>query len=229
MFALSPFGGDAGYRAHRYRRQAVNPVQSLPWWSTPSFVVDEQPSPPPLPLTLSVVGRIKNNNSGFLNSVSNNASLLGKTYIPSGAVASVFHNSTTHRNHDNSKKVNSLEYLLVYTPSGYAIQYELLPSVGIQHVDVGSRAQPTSYQPGQDEDLGVIFEPRQWWQVSRRLDSPEREECICATSIYNICVGGQKLVKNDSVKQNDRAHWFLSNAEVQINSGRLPLWQNTKV
>ncbi|KAI3760072.1 hypothetical protein L1987_50462 [Smallanthus sonchifolius] len=228
VFALSPFGGDVGYRAHRSHARAVNPVQSLPWWSTPSFVIDEQPFPPPLPLTLSVVGRIKNNNSGFLNSVSNTA-FLGKTNIPSGAVASVFHNSTTYCNQDISKKVNSLEYLLVYTPSGYVIQYELLPSVMIQHIDVGSRTQFASNQPSQDDELGVIFEPHQWWQVSRRLDSPEREECISATSIYNVWGGGQKLVKNDSVKQNDRAHWFLSNAEVQINSGRLPLWQNTKI
>ncbi|KAD6120161.1 hypothetical protein E3N88_11432 [Mikania micrantha] len=227
VFALSPFGGDVGYQTHRSHSRAVNPVQYLPWWSTPSFVIDEQPFPPPLPLTLSVVGRIKNNNSGFLNSVSNTA-FLGKPNISSGAVASVFHNSTTYRNQDISEKVNSLEYLLVYTPSGYVIQYGLLPSVGIQHID-GSKTQPASYQLGQDEELGVIFESRQWWQVSRRLDSPEREECISAASIHNVYVGGQKLIKNDSVKQNDRAHLFLSNAEVQINSGRLPLWQNTKV
>ncbi|XP_076901145.1 autophagy-related protein 18g-like [Bidens hawaiensis] len=229
VFALSPFGGDVSYRAQRSHGQTVNPVQSLPWWSTPSFVIDDQPFPPPIPLTLSVVGRIKNNNLGFLNSVSNTASFLGKTNIPSGAVASVFHNSTTHCNQDISKKANSLEYLLVYTPSGHVIQYDLVPSMGIQHIDVGSRSQPVSYHPGQEEELGVSFESRQWWQVSRRLDSPEREGCISATSLYNVSVGGQKLVKNDSVKQNDRAHWFLSNAEVQINSGRLPLWQNTKV
>ncbi|XP_076890513.1 autophagy-related protein 18g-like [Bidens hawaiensis] len=227
VFALSPFGGDVSYRAQRSRSQTVNPVQSLPWWSTPSFVIDDQPFPPPIPLTLSVVGRIKNNNAGFLNSVSNTASFLGKTNIPSGAVASVFHNSTTYRNQDISKMVNSLEYLLVYTP-GHVIQYDLVPSMGIQHIDVGSRSQPVSYQSGQEEELGVIFESRQSWQVSRRVDSPEREGCTSATSLYNVSVGGQKLVKNDSLKQNDRAHWFLSNAEVQINSGRLPLWQNTK-
>ncbi|KAJ0742650.1 putative transcription factor WD40-like family [Helianthus annuus] len=229
VFSLSPFGGETGYRFQRSHSRAVNPVQSLPWWSTPSFVIDEQPLLPPHPLTLSVVGRIKNNNSGFLNSVSNTASFLGKTNIPSGSVASVFHNSTTYRNQNMSKKVNSLEYLLVYTPSGYVVQYELLPSVGIQQIDVGSRTQPISYQPSQDDELGVIFEPCQWWQVSRRLDFPEREECISATSVYNVCMGSQKLVENDSVKQNDRAHLFLSNAEVQINSGRLPLWQNAKV
>ncbi|XP_024981378.1 autophagy-related protein 18g isoform X2 [Cynara cardunculus var. scolymus] len=240
VFVLSPFGGDADCRTHGSQSQAINPVQSLPWWSTPSFVIDEQPFPPPSPLTLSVVGRLKNNSSGFLNSVSNAASsAVGKTHLPSGAVASVFHNSMTYRYQDVSTKVNSLEYLLVYTPSGYVIQYELMPSMGIQH---GSRTQSVSHQPSQVEELGVTFESRQWWQVCRRSDSPEREESISVTSIncresamptynsrVNICMGGQKLVKSDSVKRNDRAHWFLSNAEVQINSGRLPVWQNAKV
>nr|KAJ0185742.1 hypothetical protein LSAT_V11C900457170 [Lactuca sativa] len=237
VFALSPFGGDTSYRNHGFQSRSVNPVRSLPWWSTPSFVViDEQPLPPPAPLTLSVVGRIKSNSSGFLNSVTNAASsVVGKTQMPSGAVASVFHNSMAYRNHDVSKNSNSLESLLIYTPSGYAIQYELLPSMGTQ-IDVGSR---TQYQLGQDEESGVIFESRQWWQVCRRLDSPEREECISVTgqgsktSFYNsrgnVSMGGQNLVKSDAVKRNDRAHWFLSNAEVQINSGRLPVWQNTKV
>ncbi|KAI3678973.1 hypothetical protein L6452_38277 [Arctium lappa] len=240
VFVLSPFGGDADYRTHGSQSQAINPVQSLPWWSTPSFVIDEQPFPPPSPLTLSVVGRIKNNSSGFLNSVSNAASsAVGKTHLPSGAVASVFHNSMTYRYQDVSTKVNSLEYLLVYTPSGYVIQYELMPSMGIHH---GSRTQSVSHQPSQVEELGVTFESRQWWQVCRRSDSPEREESISVTSFNcresamstynsqaNIHMGGQKLVKSDSVKRNDRAHWFLSNAEVQINSGRLPVWQNAKV
>ncbi|KAI3506713.1 hypothetical protein L1887_21276 [Cichorium endivia] len=239
VFALSPFGGEVGNRNRGFQSRSINPVQSLPWWSTPSFVIDEQPLPPPSPLTLSVVGRIKNNSSGFLNSVTNAASsVVGKTQMPSGAVASVFHNSMAYRKQDASKNVNSLEYLLVYTPSGYVIQYELLPSMGIP-IDVGSRTQSGQYQPGLDEELGLIFECRQWWQVCRRLDSPEREECIPAssqgskTSFYNcrdnVCMGGETLVKNDSVKRNDRAHLFLSNAEVQINSGRLPIWQNTKV
>nr|XP_043637321.1 autophagy-related protein 18g [Erigeron canadensis] len=228
VFVLSPFGGDVGYRSQGLQIQAISRVRSLPWWSTPSFVMDDQMFPPPPPLTLSVVGRLKNNSSGFLNSVSNAASFVGKTIIPSGAVAAVFHNSMTCRNQDVSKKVNSLENLLVYTPSGYVIQYELLPSMGIQHIDVGSR-NSVSYQTGHEE-LGVKFESRQWWLVCRRLDSPEREECVSTTSdpSDSVYVGGQSLVISDSML-NDRSHWFLSNAEVQIHSGRLPLWQSTKV
>lgn len=227
VFALSPFGGDVYHRNHGFRSQSVNPVRSLPWWSTPSFVIDDQPLPPPPPLTLSVVGRIKNNSSGFLNSVTNAASsVVGKTQMPSGAVASVFHNSMAYHKQDVSKNNNSLEYLLVYTPSGYVIQYELLPSMGIQ-IDVGSRTQTGLYQ---DDESGVVFECRQWWQVCRRLDSPEREECISVSSQGSkASFYSENLVKSDSMKRNDRAHLYLSNAEVQINSGRLPIWQNTKV
>ncbi|KAL4558811.1 hypothetical protein LXL04_037013 [Taraxacum kok-saghyz] len=214
VFSVSPFGGDVSNRNHGFRSQSVNPVKSLPWWSTPSFVTENQCLPPPPPLTLSVVGRIKNNSSGFL-----------KTQMPPGAVASVFHNSMACNNHGGLKNADSLECLLVYTPSGYVIQYELLSSMGIQ-----------VSQPGQDDESGVVFECRQWWQVCRRLDSPEREECVLVgsqgakPSFYDsVSMGGQNLGKSDGVKRNDRAHWFLSNAEVQINSGRLPVWQNTKV
>ncbi|XP_071717642.1 autophagy-related protein 18g-like isoform X2 [Rutidosis leptorrhynchoides] len=223
VFALSPFGSDPHYQTRAHR--AINPVRSLPWWATPSFVIDEPLPPPPAPLTLSVVGRIRNNSSGFFNTISNATSSVGKMIIPSGVVASIFHNSMSYCNQNSSSRVNSLEYLLVYTPSGFVIQYELLPSMGIQNIDVGSRSQSVSYQ---DEELGLIFKSHQWWQVCRRLDSPEREECISSTTFNaqesaNVCVG------SDSVKRNDGAHLFLSNAEVQINSGRLPVWQNTKV
>ena len=30
----------------------------------------------------------------------------------------------------------------------------------------------------------------------------------------NVSIGGQNLGKSDGVKRSDRAHWFLSNAEV---------------
>lgn len=198
---------------------------------------------PPHPLTLSVVSRIKDNNSGLLNSISNGGSSGGrKVSVPSGAIAAVFHNSMPRSFQDAYRRKNSLEHMLVYTPSGYVIQHELLASIRIEPSEVGPKTRRGSYLHSQNEDLRIKVEPVQWWDVCRRLDSPEREECILLTTsdgkeIAEVVdnyrtddsVGGEKSVKSDLVKPFEGSHWFLSNAEVQINSGRLPIWQKSKV
>ncbi|KAL6324321.1 hypothetical protein AAG906_012567 [Vitis piasezkii] len=92
IFVLSPFGGESGLQIQNsHVRSSLLPVLSLPWWSTSSFMINQQSfsPPPPQTITLSVVSRIKN--SGWLNSVSNVASsAAGKVSVPSGAVAAVF-------------------------------------------------------------------------------------------------------------------------------------------
>ncbi|KAA8543189.1 hypothetical protein F0562_021316 [Nyssa sinensis] len=255
IFVISPFGGDGGLQTPNSHGEepSLYPLLSLPWWSTSSFIVNQQsfpPPPPPPPLTLSVVSRIKNSNSGLLNSVSNAAaSAAGKVSMPSGAVAAVFHNSKSRSSQDVHSR-NSLEHLLVYTPSGQVIQYELLPSIGVEPNDGGIMTQSGSYVHTQDDELRVKVEPVQWWDVCRRSDRPEREECISASGAIsdrqeamgiiednyrtnflevNDRVGGKKSVKGDAEKPHDRSHWYLSNAEVQINYGKLPIWQKSKI
>ncbi|MCD7453901.1 hypothetical protein HAX54_022607 [Datura stramonium] len=125
-------------------------------------------APTPAPITLSVVNRIKNVNSGWLNTVSNAAS----------------------------------------SAAGKG-------------------------------DIGVKVDPIQWWDVCRRADWPEREECI-----HGITLGGREAPdmvmgeslsedddtgEKDSAKLCDRSHWYLSNAEVQLKSGRIPIWQKSKI
>uniref|UniRef100_A0A5B7ARY2 Putative autophagy-related protein 18g n=2 Tax=Davidia involucrata TaxID=16924 RepID=A0A5B7ARY2_DAVIN len=251
IFVISPFGGDAGFQTLKSHGEepSLDPLLSLPWWSTSSFIINQQSFPPPPPLTLSVVSRIKNSNSGLLNSVSNTAaSAAGKVSVPSGAVAAVFHNSKSRSFQDVHSRANTLEHLLVYTPSGQVIQYELLPSIVVEPSDGGLRTRSGSYVHTQDDELRVKVDPVQWWDVCRRSDRPEREECIsgttsdrketveiieddCRTNFLEINdgVGGKKLVKSDAVKPHERSHWYLSNSEVQINSGKLPIWQKSKI
>ncbi|KAM7495939.1 hypothetical protein LguiA_020353 [Lonicera macranthoides] len=247
IYVLSPFGGDPGFQTHDSRGEcsAPFPVVSLPWWFTSSFIINRQSSSPPPPVTLSVVSRIKDNNSGLLSSVSNvAASAVGKVSVPSGAVAAVFHNSMPLGLEDASTKrnCNSLEHLLVYNPSGYVVQHELVPSVGFEPSDFGLKTQSPSYLHMQDEELRIKVEPVQWWDVCRRSDCPEREESISGTAsdirktaeVIGYCktnesVGGKKLLKGNSLKPPERSHLFISNAEVQISSGRFPIWQNSKI
>lgn len=257
VFVLSPFGGDSGFHtlSSPGGEPVLFPVLSLPWWCTSSGITDQQCLPPPPPVTLSVVSRIKYSSFGWLNTVSNTAaSSTGKVFVPSGAVAAVFHNSISRSPQLANSRTNSLEHLLVYTPSGHVVQHELLPSIGVGPSDSGSRIRVTSSVRIQEDDLQVRVEPVQWWDVCRRSDWPEREESISEATCdgqdaveavqnkpecednygidfldINDCIGGKKTFKTCSGKSHERSHWYLSNAEVQVNSGRLPIWQSSKV
>ncbi|GAB4835876.1 hypothetical protein Ancab_000794 [Ancistrocladus abbreviatus] len=242
IYVLSPFGGESGLGVNScVEGPPLSLSSTLPWWSTSSITTIQQPfhAPPPAPVTLSVVSRIRTGNSGWLNAVSNAASsAAGMISMPSGAVCAVFHSCAPHASQLGGSNTAALEYLLVYSPSGHLIQYELLPSVG-EELSGTSRTVSSSLGPMQDEELRVKSEPVQWWDVCRRADWPEREECITG-----ITVG----VKNSSVimmvgsacedtytggkgevKLREQCHWYLSNAEVQMSYLRIPIWQNSKM
>ncbi|CAN6693871.1 unnamed protein product [Malus baccata var. baccata] len=257
VFVLSPFGGDAGFRLlnNHGEEPSLCPVLTLPWWSASSCIINQQSFPPPPPVALSVVSRIKYSSFGWLSTVNNaTASATGKVFVPSGAVAAVFHNSLCQSlQHCNSRK-STLEHLLVYTPSGHVVQHELQPRIGVEQSHSGLSTQVATSMHMQDEDLRAKVEPIQWWDVCRRSDWPEREDSSFGTTSdrqevagiiqnksgsdgthrmesldLNGAVGGEGRLKTYSGKVHDRSHWYLSNAEVQISSLRLPIWQKSKI
>jgi len=249
IFVLSPFGGDASLQQQTTHSDGPSlvPTLTLPWWSTSSYVMDQQFLPPPPPMTLSVVSRIKSN-SGWLNTVSNvAATATGKAPLPSGAMAAVFHNSIYQNTQPVHSKANSLEHLLIYSPSGHLIQHELLPSVGADSSDSSSRTSSGPLLQLQDDELHVNAEPVQWWDVCRRSNWPEREENIsrfffgsrpvetvmdtsdCEDSETSSISSSNYAAGREFGKSHERARWYLSNAEVQVNSGRIPIWQKSKV
>ncbi|KAE8685501.1 Autophagy-related protein 18g [Hibiscus syriacus] len=256
IFVLSPFGGDTGFQtlSSQGEEPSLSPVLSLPWWSTSSCVTNQQSFPPPLPVALSVVTRIKYSSFGWLSTVSNAAnSATGKVFVPSGAVSAVFHNSISPALQHVDQRTTSLEHLLVYTPSGHVVQHELLPSIGADSGASNLKFQTTAYTHVQEDDLTVKVEPVQWWDVCRRSDWPEREECISKATFerqdvaedveskpvseefgidsleINDNVSGEMNTKPFLTKPHDSFHWYISNAEVQVNSWRLPIWQKTKI
>ncbi|KAF5946188.1 hypothetical protein HYC85_016416 [Camellia sinensis] len=243
IFVLSPFGGETGLQIQNSHVDGPSlvPVLSHPWWFSSSLMINQKSCPsPPQPITLSVVSRIRLGTFGWLNTVSNAASsAAGKAALPSGGVAAIFHSSVHPHMRPALSNVNALEHLLVYTPSGNVIQYELLPSVGGEQGESPSRTRTGSLVQMPEEELRVKFEPVKWWDVCRRLDWSEREE-----SIYGIATGGQEsaamvmdtlayqdndTVEKDLVKRHEHARWYLSNAEVQIRSRRIPIWQMSKI
>ncbi|WCJ43210.1 hypothetical protein M5689_023967 [Euphorbia peplus] len=241
IFVLSPFGGENVLQIQNSNIDgpSLMPVVSLPWWSTPSFMVNQQSfssSPPPSPVTLSVVSRIKNN-SGWLNTVSNAASS-GKISVQSGAIAAVFHSCVPQNLQPaHLKNVNALEHLLVYTQSGHLVQYKLLSSVGSESTESVLRTGQVPSMPMQEEELRVNVESVQWWDVCRRVDWPEREECITGITL------GRKETIDTPMETSDcdeydpgqvellkaHEHLYLSNAEVHMSQWRIPIWQKSKM
>jgi hypothetical protein len=214
---------------------------------------NQQSLSPPTAVALSVVSRIKYSSFGWLNTVSNaTTAATGKVFVPSGAVAAVFHKSVTHDLQLNSR-TNALEHILVYTPSGHVVQHELLPSVCTESPENGLRVQKTSHVQVQEDDLRVKVEPIQWWDVCRRSDWLETEERLpksitekqydletvsnhltshedaCLSLDMNSHFSEDKYLKSCSEKPPERSHCYLSNFEVKVTSGMLPVWQNSKV
>lgn len=257
VFVLSPFGGDAGFRLLNTQGEepSLYPVLSLPWWSTSSCIINQQSFPPPPPVSLSVVSRIKYSSFGWLSTVNNTApSATGKVFVPSGAVAAVFHNSLSQSVQHSNSRTGTLEHLLVYTPSGHVVQHQLQPRIGVEQNHSGLSNHTATSMHMQEEDLRVKVEPIQWWDVCRRSDWPVREDSVLGATYdrqevpemlqnksgsngtygmesleLNGAVGGENKLEAYSGKLHDRSHWYLSNAEVQISSLRLPIWQKSKV
>ncbi|KAL2320903.1 hypothetical protein Fmac_029872 [Flemingia macrophylla] len=255
LFVLSPFGGDPGFRitSTQGEEPSLLPVFSLPWWYTPAAISYQQSLPPPAPIVLSAASRIKYSSFGWLNTVHNSAAnVTGKVFVPSGAIAAIFHNSLSNSQQLVNSKAKPFEHILVYTPSGHVVQHELLPSVGGETTDSGLRNQSTSLLHMQEDEFRVKVEPIQWWDVCRRSEWPERGDPCCNTferqvgiervqekiaysdihglDFMGICDGpGEKTVKSSTGNMQERFHWYLSNAEVQVNFGRLPIWQKSKI
>ncbi|XP_010550088.1 PREDICTED: autophagy-related protein 18h-like [Tarenaya hassleriana] len=231
IFVLSPFGGEnvLEIRNSHASGSVLAPSLSLPWWSSSSFTTNHFSPPPPASVNLTVISRIKSNN--FLQAAS---SVAGKPSFPSGALAVVFHQSVPAE----SLSDHALEYLLVYTPSGHVVQYKLVPPVGGDLAESNSRIGAVSL-PTSEEELRVKVEPVQCWDVCRRTDWPEREE-----NIHGLTLGGRETADiimdasdgedndighKELVKPPEKHQVYLANAEVQINSGRRPIWQNSKI
>ncbi|KAK4441711.1 Autophagy-related protein 18g [Sesamum alatum] len=129
------------------------------------------------------VSRIKCSDSGLVGSMSNAAaSMVGKIWVPSGAVAVIFHNSKTTSSPNVNMRAIPLENVLVYAPSGFVVQYEILSSVWPELSENRTESWLVPQASSQNEELRVKVKPTKWWDVCRRSDNLEREECIAWSS-----------------------------------------------
>ena len=71
---------------------------------------------------------------------------------------------------------------------------------------------------GDDKDVADIVQSKSDCE-EYRIDSPE----------INDSVSGEKASDFFPTKPHESFHWYLSNAEVQVNSWKLSIWQKSKV
>ncbi|KAG6493721.1 hypothetical protein ZIOFF_048721 [Zingiber officinale] len=248
IYLLSPFGGDVTLRAQETPGEGPIAVPSLtlPWWTPSCCLLHHQSIAPPPPITCSVVGRIKKGNSSWLSIADKVAtSAAGKVPPSSGAIAAVFHNSQCCETLKVPSKEDSLENLLIYSPSGYVIQHELLPSSLFKKCDGSLKAAPASLLQMQDEELCINAESVLWWDVCRRQNWTEKEEDISRVIFNNLpnsenfmdssedngtysmprtnTASGTELERSRSARQ------YISNAEVQTTTGKIPKWQTSMI
>ncbi|KAK9092131.1 hypothetical protein Syun_027042 [Stephania yunnanensis] len=127
LFAISPSGGivnlnstDANSKYDSIRSNVTSGTAGLPKLNQQSLCASGPP------VTLSVVSRIKNGNSGWRGTVSGAAAAAtGRISSLSGAIASSFHNCKCDDAYAEFNTLRTKYHLLVFSPSGCVIQYVL--------------------------------------------------------------------------------------------------------
>ncbi|KAJ1433938.1 WD40-repeat-containing domain superfamily [Sesbania bispinosa] len=156
---------------------------------------------PPPPIVLSVVSRIKNNNAGWLNTVSNAASsAAGKVSIPSGLVL-----------------VLLLLPPLRAEPSGTVPRLDPVPAAQIQEENLGVKVEPIQWWD--------VRRRHDWPEREVHIlgNTLEASEVILETLDYQ----DNSVVNINSVKLHEQCHF--SSAEIQISSGKISIWQKSEV
>ncbi|XP_057817803.2 autophagy-related protein 18g isoform X2 [Cryptomeria japonica] len=256
LFAISPYGGVVGAHTHGdgsmngSRRCVLAPSSTLPWWSNnePLKINQQALSPPPHPINLSVVTRIKNGNGMWHNPVSSAAAVAtGKMKSP--AVAALFHNSSGCNVENDLGKSLSKDQLWVFSSSGHLIRYAF-HTTGHEYVSHSSNGgigvHPSG--PSQTQDFGVFVEPLQKWDVARKLNWVEREENVdnlsCETLAGEISQRGLEGYGNSTAISNstdnessekeeiiakEKHCEYISNAEMQTHQRWPPVWAKSEI
>lgn len=162
MYAISRFGGHVGPSTHvRSPDRGQSPAAT---WHSPNG--SHVGSPPGV--TLSVVARIRNSNGGWRGSVTGAAAAAtGRANTLTGAVATCFHSGRVKIAVEERAAGFLEEQLYVLSPQGYLLRYWLRPYIGSE-----------SSSANAPEVLKLAIEPRERWDVCRRVSWVEREERV---------------------------------------------------
>uniref|UniRef100_A0A7I4EFI3 BCAS3 domain-containing protein n=1 Tax=Physcomitrium patens TaxID=3218 RepID=A0A7I4EFI3_PHYPA len=252
LYAISPFGGVVGPQSH-----GTVPIDGLigpsltqapvfPWWSNtgPLSLNQQALHPPPPALTLNVVGRIKNGNGGWRGTVTSAAvTATGRPNIPAGAVAAVFHDGGGAVVESGVGVGTLKDQLWVLCPTGHLLRYLLRPAIGGESGYTNGLPQmagmSTTGSPGLAQELKVVVEPLERWDIARRPNWVEREERVEGLGAHHeegvlansgsVAISVGAVVKEGTTTE-EMQRWFMSNAELQMYQARpVPIWAKSKI
>ncbi|XP_024362578.1 autophagy-related protein 18h [Physcomitrium patens] len=251
LFAISPFGGVVGPQTHAavpidgLIGPTLTPAPVFPWWSStgPVNLNHQALYPPPSAISLNVVSRIKNGNGGWRGTVTSAAvTATGRSNVIAGAVAAIFHDGGGVGVESDVGVGTLKDQLWIFGPTGHLLRYLLRPSVGGDVGYINGLPQMAGIgapgSPGLPQELKVIIEPVEKWDVSRRPNWVEREERVDAQDEDHqeaeVRSGSTRISLGTVVKEGmttkEMQRWFMSNAEVQMHQARpVPIWAESKI
>jgi hypothetical protein len=254
LFAISPFGGVVGPQTHGtvpidgLIGPTLIPAPAFPWWSStgPARLNQQALPPPPPAINLNVVSRIKNGNSGWRGTVTSAAvAAAGRPNALAGAVAAVFHAGGAAGVESEIETGTLKDQLWILYPTGHLLRYVLHPTAGDPNGVTGMAGVSAPGSPGLPQELKVVVEPLERWDVCRRPNWMEREERIDSQRAFHedaghgvrakssgmLSQGGSPgMLGKEGMTIEEMQCWFMSNAEVQMHQARpLPIWAKAKV
>ncbi|CAA6674447.1 unnamed protein product [Spirodela intermedia] len=160
-----------------------------------------------LPVTLSVVSRIRNGSNWWRSAVNGAAAAATGRISPfSGAIASAFHNCSG--NH----------HLLVFSPSGCVVQYVLH---GI-------------YEPTQGSGAVLVVEATQKWDICHKQNRRDRGDNVdiygdhgsggSAKPVHKVMRKGAGEAAKPVLAAEERQHLYISEVELCTHAAKTPLW-----
>ncbi|KAL5730971.1 hypothetical protein ACHQM5_003742 [Ranunculus cassubicifolius] len=254
LFAINPAGGtvlpamDGRVNNNNNGSTVVSksPVRWPPSSSPTTF--DQQRLCASGPVTLTVVSRIRNGNSGWRGTVSGAAAAAtGRVNTLTGATASTFHNCKGNGIYtDTSSSLRSKYHLLVFSPSGSVTQYVLHPSSGADSERIVVTSSAAFYDSAPDNDARFVVEALQRWDICQRRSRRERDD---NSDVYGEYGNGDRnkiypeemrdaasndytpspKVSTNKISPEEKRHLYISEAELQMHPAYIPLWAKSEM
>lgn len=248
LFAISPSGGLVSFQSTDARNSGSSLMAKPAVHGSPNSglqVLTQQSvcaSGPPV--NLNAVSRIRNGSNGWRNTVSGAAAAAtGRSSSLSGAVASAFHNCKGDGVHGDQSSLKKNYYLLVFSPSGYVIQYVLHPALD------GMKALPGASITSEsclDSDARIMVEAMHKWNICQKQNRKDRGDNIDmygengnsdSSKVYPEIVERENgafsdvlsITKNEKVTSEDQHHMYISEAELQMHQNQNPLWTRSEI
>ncbi|CAA7392137.1 unnamed protein product [Spirodela intermedia] len=189
-----------------------------------------------LPVTLSVVSRIRNGSNWWRSAVNGAAAAATGRISPfSGAIASAFHNCSGVDDHPEPSSLRKNHHLLVFSPSGCVVQYVL------SHMANGDISRPDTaiYEPTQGSGAVLVVEATQKWDICHKQNRRDRGDNVdiygdhgsggSAKPVHKVMRKGAGEAAKPVLAAEERQHLYISEVELCTHAAKTPLWVKSEI